>query len=1124
MNVAGSGAQPLLPTIENIPAQSCANAQSIARARAQLASRMMRNQYTSTQSQDAEMVRPDDVNNPTDNSLGMEESQQSIGNANPIFAPENWETQLPDHSREFQGRNEDGLFCSPGPDENIEQPSCSYEPLSPLALTGEQTIEEQGEQNNMEPSFCRIDDAVVTPQNRKRASPHLLSPFEMEEMANKPETKKRNSNRNQKGNGQKAKRKPKAAPKRWQKNGPTLSGLSSSNGIQHAKTNAGKLEIPSSSSKNKETALKEIVANVPAENLKEAISDRRLIMEASLRFKKKPKMDGEGGWLHPNMNTSLFHYQLLGAAFMRHREKSETLPFGGFLCDEMGFGKTIQAIANIIDDQETDNVTDNVTLIVAPSHLTKHWLDQFIQHGKKGVLRTIVEYHARSKPSATDIVEFFSSCSVIITTYTEVRMSIPKFKPPAGIILESEKEKLQMRFVEENRGPLHRMNFRRIILDEAHEIKNNDSQTSVAVRMLSGHFRWVVTGTPLHNGTHELYPYLDFLQVPVGCNYKKFLKERLENYGTEDPWINSLLRTCMLKRGHDETLFGYPILKLPGVEERDIVVKFSAAEKELYQKVIVMFLEEHDVFSKPAGKPKKEYQNKFTMLLRLRMFTSHLLLAQMVLKDFLTISEVQSLRLSISERSEPMDVQICSLLEDLIREQTLQENELEKSSSAPKTQLPKLQISNLQKLINDFVDDLKSPSEEPDKTKCIKCHRSPTSVHLTSCRHIYCQDCAGEAMIRIGSVCDCGAPVEQTVYWDSLESLIASATLRSEGNPIAMMNPRKKSRRKVTRKGSNVEVEGQKETGINWVDYAGHLMPGAKLIAISSCLEGWFKRSSQTKVVIFTQFLEMAHILNSMCQKKDWGCLLHTGKTPIRIREQSIRAFSEDPTIRIFICSHRTGGTGLDLTAANKCLLVDLWWNEAIEQQAFFRLFRINQKRNVEFVRVVIKNSIDDRLQMIQNDKTEIIDKVMGSEVLTSRDSLANFCTILGVEQDDSTETGYRFISDEEAERRHETGRVTVLDNESGEASGHAEAAGCARVTSDTDGSAESHLSHPVAGDVEGTEDFFEFPKGFEDAKLAKARGGTVVPGISEAEGTGQATNEACYEIPMECEEAIGDS
>lgn len=118
----------------------------------------------------------------------------------------------------------------------------------------------------------------------------------------------------------------------------------------------------------------------------------------------------------------------------------------------------------------------------------------------------------------------------------------------------------------------------------------------------------------------------------------------------------------------------------------------------------------------------------------------------------------------------------------------------------------------------------------------------------------------------------------------------------------------------------------------------------------------------------------------------------------------------------------------------------------------------------------MIKNSIDDRLQMIQNDKTEIIDKVMGSEVLTSRDSLANFCTILGVEQDDSTETGYRFISDEEAERRHETGRVTVLDNESGEASGHAEAAGCARVTSDTDGSAESHLSHPVAGDVEGTE------------------------------------------------------
>ncbi|OAX77191.1 hypothetical protein ACJ72_08513 [Emergomyces africanus] len=335
-----------------------------------------------------------------------------------------------------------------------------------------------------------------------------------------------------------------------------------------------------------------------------------------------------------------------------------------------------------------------------------------------------------------------------------------------------------------------------------------------------------------------------------------------------------------------------------------------------------------------------------------------------------------------------------------------------------------------QKLINDFVDILKSPSKELDREKCIKCHCSPTSVYLTSCLHIYCQSCAQEMMIETGSVCDCGAPVGHTVSWESLESLIASATPHSkEGNPISLLNPHKRARRKVNDNSSVAEAGSQKETVMNWVDYMGHSMPGSKLTAIRSCLEDWFKKSSKTKVVIFTQFLDMARILDSMCNTRGWGCLLHTSKMGIQLRETNVRAFSVDPAIRIMVCSLKTAATGLDLSAANKCIIVDLWWNEAIEQQAFFRLFRINQTRNVEFVRVVIKNSIDDRLQLIQNDKMERIDKVMGSEVLASRDSLANLCTVLGVEQDGSTATGYSFISDE-AERRHET----RFDGEAGEA------------------------------------------------------------------------------------------
>ncbi|OAT04600.1 ubiquitin interaction domain-containing protein [Blastomyces gilchristii SLH14081] len=168
--------------------------------------------------------------------------------------------------------------------------------------------------------------------------------------------------------------------------------------------------------------------------------------------------------------------------------------------------------------------------------------------------------------------------------------------------------------------------------------------------------------------------------VLVGGDFSHFARECLKYHGTEVPWINQLLRKCMLNRGHDETLFGHPILKLPGVEGRDLVV--------------------------------------------------------------------QSLQLSIRECSEPEDEQMCNLIEDLIREQNLLENEQEQSSSADKAQLSILRVPVSQKLVNDFVDTLKLPGKEQDKSKeCIRCHCPPISAHLTSCLHIYCQDCAEETMI-----------------------------------------------------------------------------------------------------------------------------------------------------------------------------------------------------------------------------------------------------------------------------------------------------------------------------------------------------------------------------------------
>ncbi|KAM5444438.1 hypothetical protein MaudCBS49596_008036 [Microsporum audouinii] len=99
---------------------------------------------------------------------------------------------------------------------------------------------------------------------------------------------------------------------------------------------------------------------------------------------------------------------------------------------------------------------------------------------------------------------------------------------------------------------------------------------------------------------------------------------------------------------------------------------------------------------------------------------------------------------------------------------------------------------------------------------------------------------------------------------------------------------------------------------------------------------------------------------------------------------------------------------------ATKCILLDLWWNEAIEQQAFCRLFRIGQKKDVEILRICVDNTVDDRIQLLQSTKSAHIEEVMGSKVFAQRDSLSAILELFGTAEDKNTDEGYRFLSDEE--------------------------------------------------------------------------------------------------------------
>jgi len=61
----------------------------------------------------------------------------------------------------------------------------------------------------------------------------------------------------------------------------------------------------------------------------------------------------------------------------------------------------------------------------------------------------------------------------------------------------------------------------------------------------------------------------------------------------------------------------------------------------------------------------------------------------------------------------------------------------------------------------------------------------------------------------------------------------------------------------------------------------------------------------------------------------------------------------------------KAGGQGLNLNMANRVIIADMWWNSAVEQQAFCRVFRIGQQKETYFIRVMVENSIDERIKFI---------------------------------------------------------------------------------------------------------------------------------------------------------------
>ena len=237
-----------------------------------------------------------------------------------------------------------------------------------------------------------------------------------------------------------------------------------------------------------------------------------------------------------SLNGRLFApYQRDGVKWMLGMENQTSGPRGGFLCDEMGLGKTVQLISTMLGNPQSR------TLIIVPKSIIMQWKDEI----NKFAPNLKVHVYDGSNRTLRD------DAHVTIAPYTVITVK--------GF---------------ENGGetPLHRVHWNRVILDEAHEIRNKQSKTFKSVCRLMTDIKWIVTGTPVFNSMEDFVSLCTFLGLP-----RTFVQGRTRDI--KDIYI--------LRRTKEDLAKINERLRLPPCDFENVELDMFPEEKSLYECVFL---------------------------------------------------------------------------------------------------------------------------------------------------------------------------------------------------------------------------------------------------------------------------------------------------------------------------------------------------------------------------------------------------------------------------------------------------------------------------------------------------------------------------------------------------------
>ncbi|GAA5965494.1 hypothetical protein JCM8115_005772 [Rhodotorula mucilaginosa] len=597
------------------------------------------------------------------------------------------------------------------------------------------------------------------------------------------------------------------------------------------------------------------------------------------------------------LTQKLLPFQLEGLNWLVKQEQG---PFkGGFLCDEMGMGKTIQTISLILSDWSPSHPKGS-TLVLAPTVAIMQWKSE-IEKFTKGF--KVLIFHGTNRLSNVKEMEKYD---VVLTSYA---------------VLESTFRREQKGFTRKGKilkedSILHKVKWHRVILDEAHNIKDRQANTAKAAFALRAHYRWCLSGTPLQNRVGELYSLIRF----VGCDpYAFYFCKRCDCKSlhwlcTKGPctecghsamqhvcyWNHEVLKPIQYGGATSgegsrafaklSLLLSHLMLRRTKVERADdlglppriVNVRrdfFTEEEEELYQSLFKDVKRKFNTYA-DEGTVLNNYSNIFTLITRMRQMADH---PDLVIK---------------SKTAEPVQHAAADLPQEILT--------------------------------------------------CRLCLDEAEDAVKTACRHIFCRECVRqylETAVEYKPECPvCHLPMSIDLDQDAIE---VDETGRQ--GFLARIDP--------TKARTSTKIE-----------------------ALLEELSKTRTEDRTLKTLVFSQFTTMLDLVARRLQLSGFKFVRLMGSMTPLARDNTIKAFTDDPECTVFLISLKAGGVALNLVEASRAIILDPWWNPAVELQAMDRTHRIGQHRPINVTRLIIENSIEARILDLQKKKENLAASTLGDD------------------------------------------------------------------------------------------------------------------------------------------------